>query len=97
MADDQGAITCVNAKTGEKIYGPEQTGIGRTSGSPVLADGKLYLTSETAETAVVQAGPAFKLIAKNALDGTYTLSTPALVDGAIVLRTGTHLYCIAKK
>lgn len=97
MADDQGAITCVNAKTGEKIYGPEQTGIGRTSGSPVLADGKIYLTSETAETAVVQAGPSYKLIAKNTLDGTYTLSTPAFVDGAIVLRTGTHLYCIAKK
>lgn len=97
MADDQGAITCVNAKTGEKIYGPEQTGIGRTSGSPVLADGKIYVTSETAETAVVQAGPTFKLIAKNALDGTYTLSTPAVVDGAIVLRTGTHLYRIAKK
>lgn len=96
MADDQGAITCVNAKTGERIYGPEATGIGRTSGSPILADGKLYLTSETAETAVVEAGPKFRLIAKNALDGTYTLSTPAIVDGEIFLRTGTHLYCISK-
>ena len=96
MADDQGAITCVNAKTGEKIYGPEQTGIGRTSGSPILADGKIYLTSESAETVVVQAGPVFKQIAKNTLDGSYTLCTPAFVDGEIILRTGTHLYCIAK-
>jgi outer membrane protein assembly factor BamB len=96
LADDQGAITCVNAKTGEKIYGPEQTGIGRTSGSPVLADGKLYLTSESTETAVVAAGPTFKLIAKNTLDGSYTLSTPAFVDSEIILRTGTHLYCISK-
>jgi outer membrane protein assembly factor BamB len=96
FADDQGAITCLNAKTGERIYGPEQTGIGRTSGSPVLADGKLYLTSESAETAVVAAGPTYKLIAKNALDGTYTLSTPAFVGNEIILRTGTHLYCIAK-
>ncbi len=96
FADDQGAITCINAKTGEKIYGPEQTGIGRTSGSPVLADGKIYLTSESTETAVVASGPTFKLIGKNTLDGSYTLSTPAFVDSEIILRTGTHLYCISK-
>jgi outer membrane protein assembly factor BamB len=96
MADDQGAITCVNAKTGELIYGPEQTGIGRTSGSPILADGRIYLTSETAETAVIEAGPKFRLIAKNALDGTYTLSSPAIADNEIFIRTATHLYCISK-
>jgi outer membrane protein assembly factor BamB len=96
LADDQGAITCLEAKTGTVIYGPEATGIGRTSGSPVLADGKIYLTSETAETAVVEAGPKFRLIAKNALDGTYTLSTPAISGSDIFIRTGTHLYCIRK-
>ena len=64
--------------------------------SPILADGKIYLTSESAETAVIAAGPAFRLIAKNSLDGTYTLSTPAVVDGEIILRTGTHLYSIGK-
>jgi len=96
MADDQGAITCVNARSGERIYGPEQTGIGRTSASPILADGKLYLTGESAETAVVAAGPEFRLIAKNTLDGTYTLSTPAFVDQEIYLRTGTYLYCLSQ-
>ena len=97
FVDDNGAFTAVKAATGEKVYGPEATGIGRTSASPILADGKIYIVSETAETAVVQAGPKFKLIAKNALDGSYTLCTPAFVDGAIFLRTATHLYCIAKK
>lgn len=96
FVDDQGAFTAIKAKTGEKVYGPEQTGIGRTSASPVLADGKIYIVSESAETAVVQAGPTFKLIGKNALDGSYTLCTPAFVDGTIFLRTGTHLYAIAK-
>jgi len=96
MVDDAGALTCVDSKTGELIYGPHDLGIGRTSGSPTLADGKLYVTSETAETAVVEVGPTFRLIAKNVLDGTYTLSTPAFVDGAIILRTGTHLYCLSK-
>jgi outer membrane protein assembly factor BamB len=96
FADDQGSITCVDAKTGTKIYGPASTGIGRTSGSPTLADGKIYLTSETAETAVVAAGPVFRLIAKNALDGTYTLATPAAAGRELFIRTGTHLYCLAK-
>ena len=61
-----------------------------------MADGKIYIVSETAETAVVQAGPTFKLLGKSTLDGSYTLCTPAFVDGAIILRTGTHLYCISK-
>jgi outer membrane protein assembly factor BamB len=96
MADDQGALTCVNARTGELIYGPIDTGIGRTSSSPILADGKLYLISETAETAVIAAGPTYRLIATNSLDGTYTLSSPAIVNDEIFIRTGTHLYCIRK-
>ncbi len=96
MVGDEGQITCLDAKTGAVIYGPENTGIGRTWGSPILADGKIYITGETAETAVVQAGPAYKLLAKNSLDGTYTLSTPAFADGEIFLRTATTLYCISK-
>jgi outer membrane protein assembly factor BamB len=96
MVSDQGAITCLDAKTGAVIYGPEETGIGRTWGSPILADGKIYITSQTTETAVIQAGPVYKLLAKNTLDGSYTLSTPAFAGGEIFLRTGTHLYCIAK-
>jgi outer membrane protein assembly factor BamB len=96
MADDAGALTCLDAKTGKVIYGPEDTGIGRVSASPILADGKIYITSETADVAVVEAGPKFRLIASNSLDGSYTLCTPAFVDNEIILRTGTHLYCITK-
>jgi outer membrane protein assembly factor BamB len=96
VVSDQGQLTCLNAKTGATIYGPTDTGIGVTSGSPILADGKIFVTSHTAETAVVQAGPEYKLLAKNILDGSWTLSTPAIVDNEIFIRTATHLYCIAK-
>lgn len=95
MADDQSAITCVEAKTGKRIYGPENTGLGRTSSSPILADGKIYLNNESGETAVIQAGPEYKLLGKNKLDGSYTLSTPAIADGEIFIRTGDRLYCIS--
>jgi outer membrane protein assembly factor BamB len=96
LIGDAGQITCVDSKTGAVIYGPHDMGIGVTSGSPILADGKIYITSHTAETAVVQAGPEYKLLAKNTLDNSWTLSTPAFVDNQIFLRTGTHLYCISK-
>ena len=96
MADDAGMFSCLDAMTGELIYGPHDTGIGRVSASPILADGKIYLIGESAETAVIQAGPEYKLIAKNSLDGSYTLSTPAFVGNEIYIRTGTHLYCIGK-
>lgn len=97
VVGDNGQLTCLDAKTGAVIYGPHDTGVGVISASPILADGKLYITGHTAETAVVQAGPEYKLIAKNALDGSWTLSTPAIADGEVFIRTGTHLYCLAKK
>jgi outer membrane protein assembly factor BamB len=96
MVDDAGMMTCLNAKTGATIWGPEDLGIGRVTSSPILADGKIYVTSETAEIAVVQAGPEYKLLAKNALDGSYTLSTPAAAGSELFVRTATHLYCIAE-
>ncbi len=96
MVDDAGNITCLDAKTGKLIYGPKDMGIGRVSASPLLADGKIYAISETGETAVVQAGATYKLLAKNSLDESFTLGTPAIADGEIFIRTGHHLYCIGK-
>jgi hypothetical protein len=59
-----------------------------------LADGKLYITNESAVTAVLAAGPEYKLLATNELDGTYTLSSIAVSGQQFFLRTSTHLYCI---
>jgi outer membrane protein assembly factor BamB len=94
MSSDDGMVTCLDAKTGEQLWGPEETGIGTVSASPVLADGKLYLTAEDGVTAVMEAGRSFKLIAKNELDGSYTLSSPAISGRHLFIRTAEHLYCI---
>ncbi len=96
VLNDFGQISCFNAQSGDVIWGPEETGIGRVSSSPLLADGKLYLVSETAEVAVVQAGPKFKLLGTNSLDNSYTLSSPAAAGNQIFIRTGEHLYCLSK-
>ena len=94
MVDDRGLATCLDAKTGEVVWGPERTAQGTVSSSPILADGKLYITNEFAVTTVIAAGPAFKVLATNELDGSYTLSSPAASGSHLFIRTGTHLYCI---
>jgi len=97
MVEDRGDVTCVDAKTGKLIWGPESTGLGTVSASPLLADGKLYITDETGETAVLAAGPEFKQLATNKVDGTFTLSSIAVSGKQLFLRTSKHLYCLGSK
>ena len=94
MVDDRGLATCLDAKTGEVVWGPERTAQGTVSASPILADGKLYITNEYAVTTVIAAGSEFKVLATNELDGSYTLSSLAVSGSQLFMRTGTHLYCI---
>jgi outer membrane protein assembly factor BamB len=95
MVADNGLITVLEAKTGKVVYGPERLNVGATvSSSPLLADGKLYITGENATTVVIAAGPEFKPLATNPLDGTFTLSSIAVSGRQLFLRTSTHLYCI---
>ncbi|MHC4911001.1 MAG: outer membrane protein assembly factor BamB family protein, partial [Planctomycetota bacterium] len=94
MVNDRGMATCLDAKTGEVHWGPERTVSGTISSSPVLADGKIYFTTEEAITVVLKAGPDFEILAENELDGTYTLSSPVPLGDRMYIRTATHLYCI---
>ena len=96
MVDDRGLATCLNAKTGNVIWGPERTAQGTVSASPIFADGKLYLLNEYAVTTVIETGPEFKVLATNELDGTYTLSSPIVSGSNIFIRTATHLYCLGE-
>jgi outer membrane protein assembly factor BamB len=97
MVEDSGRVTCLDAKSGKLIWGPERTALGTVSASPLLADGKLYVTNESGVTTVLAAGPAFKVLATNTLDDSYTLASIAVSGSRLFLRTGAYLYCIGKK
>ena len=84
--NDRGIMYCLDAKTGKTVYGPQRLRRATYSASPVLADGKIYITDEDGVTSVVQAGPTFEVLAENDL-GEYTLSSPAMSEGQIFLRT----------
>jgi len=96
VINDRGIMWCLDAKTGAEIYAHQRIKPGTYSGSPVLADGKIYVTNEDGLTTVVKAGPAFEVLAENALND-YCLSSPAISDGQIFIRTAQNLYCIGKK
>lgn len=92
---DNGVLFCLELATGKTVYGPERLRSGTYSSSPLVADGKLYLTSEDAVTSVVKAGPRFELLAENALEG-FTVSSPAAASGQIFIRSASHLYAIGQ-
>jgi outer membrane protein assembly factor BamB len=93
VVTDKGLLSCMDLATGKVHYGPERLRMGTYSSSPLLADGKLYLTSEEAVTSVVKAGTTFEVLAENALDG-FTVASPAAASGQIFIRTSSHLYAI---
>ena len=96
VVDDRGVLHLLDAKTGAVIYGPQRLISGTYSSSPVLADGKVFISNEDGVTVVVKAGTEFAVLAENKLEE-YTLSSPAVSDGQLFLRTAGHLYCIGKR
>jgi outer membrane protein assembly factor BamB len=96
VVDDRGVMWCLDAKTGTAVWGPQRVKPGTYSSSPVMADGKIYVTNEDGLTTVVKAGPQFEVLAENNLND-YVLSSPAISDGQIFMRTAQFLYCIGKR
>jgi len=95
LVSDRGVVEVLNVQTGEVVYGPERLKPAIYSASPVLADGKVYVTSEEGVTSVFRSGRRFELIAENPTEE-YTLSTIAVSRGQLFLRTEKFLYAIGK-
>jgi hypothetical protein len=96
VVNDKGVAYCFDAKTGALVYGQQRLRPGTYSASPVIAEGKIYVTSEDGVTSVFRAGPKFELLAENDL-GEYTLSTVAVSGGQIFIRTAEHLYAVGRR
>lgn len=97
MVHDDGVASCVDATTGETVW-QERIG-GAYSASPIYGDGRIYFLNHQGTTTVVQPGRKFQSLAVNQLgddpdDG--FRASPAAIDGALILRTRTHLYRIGK-
>jgi outer membrane protein assembly factor BamB len=94
LVTDGGIASCLDAKTGTVIW---QSRLGGTySASPVFADGRLFFAAEQGVTSVIEPGRTPRRLATNKLDGAL-LSSVAVANGSLFLRSDSHLYRIAEK
>jgi len=86
-----GQLMCFNALTGEMKYKDSLKEAFTASG--VAADGKLYFSSEDGNIYVVQAGPEYKLLAKNPMKDV-CMATPAISGNTLYFRTQHYLIAV---
>jgi outer membrane protein assembly factor BamB len=94
---DRQMMTCLDAKTGNKIW---QGNLGLREifrSSPTAADGKIYCLSENGTVVVLDAGKEFKILSTIKMDEEPCRSSVAIAQGHLFIRTGKNLYCIGDK
>jgi outer membrane protein assembly factor BamB len=89
---DMGFLSCFDAKTG-KLHYEKQRIPGQYTVSPWANDGKVYFLNEDGLTTVIEAGPEYKVVAKNDLKE-MCMASPAVAGHALLIRTLTKLYKI---
>lgn len=94
LVADNGTASCAVASTGEILWS-ERVADG-VYGSPVLAEGRIYVATTKGEMVVFAAADSFKLIGRSPL-GEPSHSTPCIEDGRIYVRTFGKLICVGNK
>jgi outer membrane protein assembly factor BamB len=97
QADAACVAHCVNLADGSSTWSERLfNSAGKMFASSIAAGDRVYFFSETGEATVIAADPKkFTVLARNRLASGMT-SSPAAADGALFLRTTTHLYKIVK-
>ena len=91
-----GVLTCLDHKTGKRVYRIRTKGRGTHYASPIIADSKLYTASGNGVITVIKLGSEPDILAVNQMkDATY--ATPAIVDGMVFVRTHTKLFAFGKR
>jgi outer membrane protein assembly factor BamB len=97
LRSNNGNLTCLDASNGKEHYSLERLdGTGTIFASPVGADGRIYITSQSGISYVVRQGSKFEILAKNELDDG-NFSSPAIVGNELFIRGFKYLYCITEK
>ncbi len=95
---DNGMISCFDFATGKPFYQQQRLPKPYTfKSSPVAANGKLYLSTEEGDIVVVKMGEKFEVLATNSMGDEFFVSTPAIVEGSIYLRSAQALYAIRER
>jgi outer membrane protein assembly factor BamB len=93
MCSSGGVITCLDVKTGAKVWSKDfDEGF---YGSPIVVDDRVYVMDRSGVTHVFKAADKYEALATNPL-GEKADCTPAIPEGRIYLRSGKRLYCLGK-
>ena len=93
MVNDGGIMTALDPRTGTALAQARMRGaVDSYYASPVAADGKVLVLSESGTVVVVKADATLTILAMNELDDV-AYATPAIADGRIYIRTRGTLYC----
>ncbi len=91
MVSDNGILSCLEAATGEEIWNERLR--CEFAASPIYSNGRVYLCDQRGKTTVIRAARKYEVLAENKLESG-CMASPIASDGALFLRTKTHLYCI---
>lgn len=93
MVNDGGIMTALDPRTGAVRAQRRLRGaVDAYYASPVAADGKVIVVSESGNVVVIKADGALSVLAVNPLDD-LAYATPAIADGRLYVRTRGALYC----
>lgn len=91
---NRGAVSCIDAQTGEYMYERERLeGAKSFWASPWAYNNMVFCLDDTGTTHVLQAGPEFKVLTENSLDDQFWSST-AIAAGTLVFRGVEYIYGI---
>lgn len=95
VVSDAGLVSSFDAATGRAIWATQRLPKPYNfKASPVAAGGRLYLATEEGDVVVVRAAETFEVLATNTLQDQSFIASPVIVDGALYLRSRTHLFRI---
>jgi outer membrane protein assembly factor BamB len=90
--DFSGFLHAVDAKTGQELWTHDM--FAAVWGSPLVADGKVYLGDEDGDVVILQAGRVKKVLGEMAM-GSSVYSTPVPAGGVLYIANRNQLYALA--
>ncbi len=92
-ADTPGFLYCIDAATGEKLWSHDLK--SNIWGSPLVADGKVYVQSSEGLVAVFAAAREKKLLASNTALPDVAHGTPVAANGVLYITGQKYLFALA--
>jgi len=92
ISDLKGFLHCLDAKTGKPYWTYDM--MAPVWGSPLAADGKVYLGDQDGDVAVFKAAAEMKKISEIDMGGS-VYSTPVPANGVLYIMTSSELYAVA--